>query len=129
MLGGFGCGVPLHKKCDRSVCLINEAFTCNVFHRDLTATRILFDMLDTQLLRPALKTQNMACVHIHCRGMINSPLPGVRQFTFILVFFGKLPAFFLRTERSIAQYGWFVDCPQKNAVCVSRGHISGKVSN
>lgn len=52
-----------------------------------TETRILFDMSDIQLHHLALETQKVACVHIQCRGMINSLLSGVQQSTFILVFF------------------------------------------
>ncbi len=95
MLNDLSRGVSLRMKYDRFICLINEAFMCNVLHSEQTETRILFDVVsDIQLLRVALKTQNIACVHIHCRGMINSLLSGMRQFTFILVFFGKQPTSF-----------------------------------
>lgn len=86
VLNGVHQGVSLHMfvmKCDRSIHLIEEAFMCNLPRSDLTETRILFDTSDIQLLRAALKTQDMACVHIQCRGMMNGLLSGVQQSAFI----------------------------------------------
>ena len=62
---------------------------CNVPHSAVTGTRILPDISDIQLLHCALKTQNMACVHMRYRGMINSLSSVVQQSTFTVVFFWR----------------------------------------
>lgn len=85
-------------KCERSIRLINEAFVCNVLHSDLTETRI-------QLLHSALQTQNMACVHFQCRGMINGLLSGVLHSTFILVFFWEATSLPPKKKKKKKVYG------------------------
>lgn len=68
-------------KCDGPVGLIKEVFICYVLHSALIETRSL---LEIPLLFTALKTQNVACIRIQLRGMMNSLLSGVA----VCIYFG-----------------------------------------
>lgn len=83
----------------------------------VTETRIRWEI---HLLHTALTTQNMACIPIQCRAMINALLSGVQQSTFFLSFFRKQQAWTSQKRHTLIASWWTFET---NAVCISQAHI------